>query len=209
VASRTGVHNTAQWATADLGLTLLSLGRVQDASACFARVGSVSDQVGDDVGTVLATYGDAVVAQRRGDHASARPLFEHAHAAFERLGVRLATGLALAGLAACDEHTGDLSSARRGYTTLVTLGQSAGEFGLVATGLEGLARAAAVDEDPARALELLARASRLRRTYDRPPTPEEQVAAERTAAAARSALDEPAYAAATRRGAGSGLDAGG
>ena len=46
VANRAGVHNTAQWATADLGLALLSLGRIDDASACFARVGSVSDQVG-------------------------------------------------------------------------------------------------------------------------------------------------------------------
>jgi predicted ATPase/DNA-binding SARP family transcriptional activator len=207
VAEGAGVHNTVQWATADLGMALLSLGRVQQASACFARVGSVSDRVGDDAGTVLAAYGEAVLAQRRGDQATARPLFERAYCGFERLGVRLATGLALAGLAACDEQRGDLSSAADGYTALVELGQSAGEIGLVACGLEGLARAAAADEDPTRAVELLARAGWLRRTYDRPPTPEEQVAAERTAAAARTALDEPAYAAAAQRGAAAALDA--
>ena len=59
VAGRAGVYNTVQWATADLGLALLSLGRVEEASACFERVGSVSDQVGDDAGRTLATYGEA------------------------------------------------------------------------------------------------------------------------------------------------------
>ena len=46
-----------------------------------------------------------------------------------------------------------------------------------------------------------ARASWLRETYDRPRTPQEQADAARTAAAARSTLDAPAYAAAadTRR----------
>ena len=205
VASRAGVHNTAQWATADLGLALLSLGRIDDASACFARVGSVSDQVGDDAGRVLATYGEAVLAQRRGDHMTARALFDRAYGAFQRLGVRLATGLALAGRTACDERAGDLSSARDGYAALVELGQSAGEVGLVATGLEGLARAAAAEDDPARAAELLGRASWLRQTYDRPRTPQEQADAARTAAAARSTLDAPAYAAAAERGAASGL----
>ena len=205
VASRAGVHNTAQWATADLGLALLSLGRIDDASACFARLGSVSDQVGDDAGRILATYGDAVLAQRRGDLTTARALFDRAYGAFQRLGVRLATGLALAGRTACDERAGDLSAARDGYATLVQLGQSAGEVGLVATGLEGLARAAAADDDATRAAELLGRASGLRQTYDRPRTPQEQADAARTAAAARSTLDAPAYAAAAERGAASGL----
>src|SRR3954452_11164867 len=140
-AGRAGVYNTVQWATADLGLALLSLGRVEEASACFERVGSVSDQVGDDAGRTLATYGEAVMARRRGDHVTARPLFESAYRAFERLGVRLATGLALAGVAHCDERRGDHSSARNGYRALVALGESAGEIGLIATGLEGLGRA--------------------------------------------------------------------
>src|SRR5207344_493830 len=48
VAGKAGVYNTVQWATADLGLTLLALGRVDEASECFARAGEVSDQVGDD-----------------------------------------------------------------------------------------------------------------------------------------------------------------
>ncbi len=209
VAGRAGVYNTVQWATADLGLALLSLGRVEAASACFAQVGSVSDQVGDDAGKVLAAYGEAVLAQRRGDYTAARPLFERAYGAFQRLGVRLATGLALAGLAGCDEHKGDLSSARGGYAALVELGQSAGEVGLIATGLEGLARAAAADDDPARVAELLGRASWLRKTYDRPSSPQEQADVERIAAAAQSTLDTSDYVAAVERGVAYGLDGSG
>ena len=62
VASSAGVHNTVQWATADLGLALLALGRVDEAAAYFARAGTARDEVGDDAGTVLRTYGEAVLA---------------------------------------------------------------------------------------------------------------------------------------------------
>ena len=40
VASAAGVYNTVQWATADLGLALLALGRVDEAAACFTRAGT-------------------------------------------------------------------------------------------------------------------------------------------------------------------------
>jgi tetratricopeptide (TPR) repeat protein len=147
VADQVGVHNTVQWATADLGLALLALGRVQEASACFTRAGRVADQVGDDAGKALAAYGEAVVAQRQGDHAVARPLFQQAAQAFERLGVPLATGLAVAGVAACDEQAGDAANARMGYQRLVELGRTAGEADLASAGLEGLVRT----DDDARA----------------------------------------------------------
>ncbi|HEX9547157.1 MAG TPA: hypothetical protein VF942_07455 [Acidimicrobiales bacterium] len=98
------------------------------------RAGAVSDQVGDDAGKVLATYGAAVVAQQEGDHATARPLFDSACRAFERLGVPLAAGLALAGVAGCDELAGDAAGARAGYKRLVILGEAASEVGLIAAG---------------------------------------------------------------------------
>ena len=46
-----------QWATADLGLALLGLGRVDEAAAYFTRADAARDQVGDDAGTILRTYG--------------------------------------------------------------------------------------------------------------------------------------------------------
>jgi tetratricopeptide (TPR) repeat protein len=186
-------------------MSLLSLGRVDEASDCFARAGAISDQVGDHAGRVLASYGAAVVAHEQGDHGTARPLFASACQAFERLGVPLATGLALAGVAACDEQAGDAAAARAEYQRLVTLGETAGEVGLVAAGLEGLARAAVVDNDPRAAARLLGRARWLRATYERPATAIERSGADRAEAAARVALGEQAYDIAARQGAELGL----
>jgi len=45
------------------------------------------DDAGDDAGKVVATYGAAIVAQQNGDHVSARPFFDSACGAVERLGV--------------------------------------------------------------------------------------------------------------------------
>jgi hypothetical protein len=64
-----------QWATADLGLALLELGRVDEAAAHFARTGTARDEVGDDAGRVLRTYGEAVLTFDRGQSAAARTLF--------------------------------------------------------------------------------------------------------------------------------------
>jgi len=204
VATRAGVHNTVQWATADLGLALLALGRVQEASACFDRAGTVSEQVGDHAGRVLAVYGDALLAARAGDHRRARPLFERAVAAFDRLGVSLPTCMALAGLASSDLHLGDRGAAREHFERLVRLAAAAGEIGLLAGGLEGAA-AATADGDPAAAAEMLGRAAGLRTRFDRPPTPLDRTMSDSASRTARAALGGAAYDAAVRRGAAIGL----
>ena len=192
VASAAGVYNTAQWATADLGLALLGLGRVDEAAAYFTRAGTARDEVGDDAGTILHTYGQAVLAATRGDHPAARTLFVRAHDGFQRLGVAVPTGLALAGIAASDEHLGHTGAAQDGYQRLLEHAESSGEMGLMAAALEGLARAALTNREPARAAELLARAAAVRATYDRPATPSEAAAAAATAAAVDRALAETA-----------------
>jgi predicted ATPase/DNA-binding SARP family transcriptional activator len=192
VASAAGVYNTAQWATADLGLALLGLGRVDEAATYFTRAGTARDEVGDDAGTILHTYGQAVLAAARGDHPGARTLFVRAHVGFRRLGVAAPTGLALAGIAATDEHLGDTRAARDGYQQLLEHAESSGEMGLMATALEGLARAALTHREPERAAELITRAAAVRDTYDRPATPSEAAAAAATAAAADRALAETA-----------------
>jgi hypothetical protein len=67
-------------------------------------------------------------------------------------------------------------------------------MGLMATALEGLARAALTAHHPARAAELLARAAEVRDTYDRPATPSEAASTTSTAAAVDLALAETADA---------------
>jgi hypothetical protein len=115
--------------------------------------------------------------------------------------VRLATGLALAGIAGRDEQAGDLAAARNAYEKLLTLGQSWAEAGLIVGGLEGLARSDLAHADPVGAAELLARAAWLRDAYDRPATAPERAAADRVAAQARTALGAQRYAEAANRGA--------
>ena len=188
VASAAGVYNTAQWATADLGLALLGLGRVDEAAAYFTRAGAARDEVGDDAGTILHTYGQAVLAAARGDHSAARTLFVRALDGFQRLGVAAPTGLALAGIAASDEHLADVGAAQDGYRRLLEYAESSGEMGLMAVALEGLARAALTNREFERAAGLLARAAAVRATYDRPATPNEAAAVTMTAAAVQRAL---------------------
>jgi predicted ATPase/DNA-binding SARP family transcriptional activator len=207
VAAAAGVHNTVQWATADLGLALLALGRVDEASACFARAGAVSEQVGDHAGQALATYGDALMAARQGNDARARPLFETARAAFESLGVWLATGLALAGVADSDARLGRPDMAGAGYARLLELAETTGEAGLLCLALEGSARTV-VEQDPERAATMLGRAAHLRARYDRPQTEAERAVAASATLAARQALGDVAYEAATRAGAELGLGGG-
>ena len=102
------------------------------------------------------------------------------------------TGLALAGIAATDEHLDHTGAARNGYQQLLRHAESSGEMGLMAAALEGLARAALTTREPARAAQLLARAAAVRDTYDRPATPTEATAAAATAAAVNRALAETA-----------------
>jgi tetratricopeptide (TPR) repeat protein len=204
VAAAAGVHNTVQWATADLGLALLALGRVDEASACFARAGAVSDQVGDHAGRALGTYGDALMAAENGDYARARPLFEDARAAFERLGVWLATGLALAAVADCDVRLGNAGRARDEYRQLLRLAETTGEVGLLCLALEGSARSLVTD-DPEGAAAMLGRARELRSRYGRPASGLEEEASSATASVAREALGDAAYDAALGRGAALGL----
>jgi hypothetical protein len=117
-------------------------------------------------------------------------LFTRAYDGFQRLGVAVTTGLALAGIAACDERLGDTETARHGYQRLRLDAESSGEMGLTATALEGLARAALTDRDPTGAARLLARAASIRRTYDRPASPSEAAATAATVAAVNRALSE-------------------
>jgi predicted ATPase/DNA-binding SARP family transcriptional activator len=205
VAASAGVHNTVQWATADLGLALLALGRVDEAAACFARAGVVSEQVGDHAGQALATYGDALMAAREGDHARARVLFETAYAAFEALGVWLAMGLALAGVADCDVRLGRPDLAAAGYVRLLALAETNGEASLLCLALEGSARVV-VDEDPGRAAAMLGRAAHLRARFDRPQNEAERAVSASAALAARQALGDAAYDEAARAGAELGMD---
>ncbi len=201
VASDAGVHNTAQWALADLGIALLALGRLEEATDCFVRAGATADTATDEAGGALATYGQAILAQTHGDYSTAGPLFARAKNGFAKMGVRLAMGRAMSGLADCDYRTGDTNTSAQEYAEIVELGESSGESGLIAAGLEGSARRATVTGNPRDGARMLGRAGKVRATHGRPPTQPELAVALEAEKVARRALGDAEYESEVQRGA--------
>jgi predicted ATPase/DNA-binding SARP family transcriptional activator len=172
VAASAGLHNTVQWALADLGVTQLHLGAEEAARDLFDRAVAASVQVGDGAGEVLSGYGYGLLAQVHEDWPEARRRFTEAEAGFRALATPVPEGLAVAGLARCDEADGDVDLSWAGFERALEVGRRLSEPGLVATALEGLARLAAIRGDDAR--DLLAEAADIRRSRARPAPPYER-----------------------------------
>jgi predicted ATPase/DNA-binding SARP family transcriptional activator len=174
VASGAGLYNTVQWALADLGIAQLHLGDEDAARSLSDRAIAASEHVGDGAGAVLACYGHGLLAQVRQEWDVARSRYNESYAGLVALGTPVPQGLALAGLARCDEAAGDVAAAHQRYDELLTLSRRIGEPGLTSTALEGLCRLAAASGDHALASTLLAEATQLRTTSSRPAPPHEQ-----------------------------------
>lgn len=173
VATNAGLYNTVQWALADLGVAQLHMGNVDLSRELFDRATAASEYIGDGAGTVLANYGHGLLAQVRGDWAEARTRFAAAQEGFGTLGTPVPAGLALAGLARCDEAEGELVRAKELYEQVLAIGRRVGEPGLIATALEGLARLAASNNKAAEANRLLREACAVRERSSRPAPPHE------------------------------------
>ena len=116
VATSAGLYNTVQWALADLGEAQLHLDNLELARETFDRAAAASEYIGDGAGAVLASYGYALLARRRGDWVEARTRFTAAFEGFQALGTPLPAGLALAGLARCDEAQEEVVPARERFS---------------------------------------------------------------------------------------------
>ena len=184
VAASAGLYNTVQWALADLGVTQLHLGDEKAAGDLFDRAAAASAQVGDGAGEVLAGYGYGLLAQVHEDWAEARGRFTVAEAGVRRLATPVPEGLAMAGLARCDEADGDLDAAHGGVRAGPrdgTPGRGARVGGDRARG-PGPAWVGPRGNDEVR--ELLAEAADIRRSRARPAPPHERRDLERAGLAA-------------------------
>ncbi|HET7689137.1 MAG TPA: tetratricopeptide repeat protein, partial [Nocardioidaceae bacterium] len=173
VAFSAGLDNTAQWALADLGVCRLHQGDPAAAEELFARAAFVSEHVGDNAGLVLATYGNALLAQVRGDWDAARAGFTQARTGFLSLATPVPEALAVAGVARCDEAEGLLDAAREGYQEAAAMGERSGEPGVLASAYEGLGRVAALQGDWETAEKHFAEAAETRDRGTRPAPPHE------------------------------------
>ncbi|HEY7597022.1 MAG TPA: BTAD domain-containing putative transcriptional regulator [Actinophytocola sp.] len=157
VAASAGLYNTVQWALADLALVHLNLGRHDLARDLFDRADAASEHIGDGAGTILAHYGHGLLALQDGDLDAAERRLMLARDGFSLLKTPVWEGWALLTLARCHELRHGPRTAREPYETALRLGRQAGEPGLTASALEGLARTWAPEEpDQAAALDLAA-----------------------------------------------------
>ncbi|MBW0124891.1 hypothetical protein [Pseudonocardia oceani] len=129
---------------------------------------------------MLAAFGYAVLSSTAGEWGAARAGFADALAGFSALGTPLPAGLALAGLARCDEEDGLVDAAEDRYQQVLRAGEDTGEPDLTARALEGRARIAATRGDTLRAATLSARAAAVRAEAHRPLPPHERAEAART-----------------------------
>jgi tetratricopeptide (TPR) repeat protein len=167
VAASAGLFNTVQWALADLALVQLNLGRSEVARDLFNRADASSKHVGDGAGTVLSDYGHGLLSLQDGDIDEAERRIRLARDGFAALGTPVWEGWAVVTEGRCVEVRGDVPSARDLYENAHGLGVRAGEPGLTASALEGLARTWAAD-DAQRANTLEREAADVRGRLGRP-----------------------------------------
>ncbi|MFI5624362.1 AfsR/SARP family transcriptional regulator [Nocardioides sp. NPDC051685] len=140
VATSAGIHNTVQWALADLGITHLGLSDHESAEDAFRRAELASRHVGDRAGSVLAAYGRGRLAEHREDWTSAIDLLATAIQGFETLQTPAMTAKATLALARCHETLGEKEAAVERYAEARTLGLATGELALTDQADEALSR---------------------------------------------------------------------
>lgn len=140
VAASAGIHNTVQWALADLGITHLGLGDVESAEDAFRRAELASRHVGDRAGSVLAAYGRGRLAERRHDWSTAIDLLTTAIQGFETLETPAMTAKSTLALARCHEQLAEVEAAAERYQEARTLGLATGEIALADQANKALAR---------------------------------------------------------------------
>lgn len=153
VAASAGIHNTVQWALADLGITHLELGDEESARDAFRRAELASRHVGDRAGSVLAAYGRGRLAERQQDWSSAISLLSSAIQGFETLETPAMTAKATLALARCHEQVAEPEAAAERYEEARALGLAAGETAVAARAEEALARLAGGRTDGGRTVQ--------------------------------------------------------
>jgi tetratricopeptide (TPR) repeat protein len=174
VARGAGLWNTAQWALADLAIEKVHIADFGTAKRLFDEAAAASREVGDGAGEVLAGYGYGLLAHVHGNWNDARPFYEAAVEGFLGLGTPVPQGVALAGLARCDEADGDSATAQARYQEALVLGRRLGEPGVTASALEGLARLATAAGDHEAATARFDEAASIRERFHRPAPPHER-----------------------------------
>jgi len=156
--------------------------------------------VGDKAGIASCLNLRGMFALDEGDTASARSRVEQALALFQEMQLQHGTVLSLYALAQVTEASGNHTASQALYEQGVVLAHKSGDKRRLASGLQGLAGAVAVQGKYVWATHLWGAAEVLRKMTGAPLPPIERAPYNRAVTAARTRLGEQAFAAAWAQG---------
>jgi non-specific serine/threonine protein kinase len=187
------------WTLVGLGNVASARGEYERARAFLEEALGLAREVADTetIGSSLNDLGE--LARIRGDSDAARALYQEA---LEMIGESTSAGrgLTLCNLGQMSLAADDFRAARGFYLESLTTSAKLGARVTVAYALEGLAGVGVFHGQPERAGQLLGAAEALRKVINAPIESIELSLYERTVAAVRAALGEPAYAGAWAKG---------
>lgn len=184
----------------NLGMARAGQGHDDAAATCYDESLALARSLGDRSVAAMALDNLGLLTRRRGDHLQAVVRHEEALALRRALGDKAGTATSLYGLALAVRAGGDEDRAAALLRESLTLFRDLADPLGLAWGLEGLAAVAAARQQAERAAHLLGAAEALRAAIGVPLSPDDRVRHERTVAALRRRLGEPAFAAAWASG---------
>ena len=208
----------------NLGGVALDQGDWERGTALLEECMALAQESGNTRVMTAVTNNLGNVAMQTGDYSRAARLYEQSMTLEQELGNTRGVAAAVSNLGTVANRTGDDAAAQRYYRQALTLYHEIGDRRGIAATLEGLSGAAAgpptgtpsiaparapgpaLPTDPWRAACLLAAARQLREQIGAPVLPADRPQRDRDMAAARAALDDEAFAAASVRGAGLTLE---
>jgi non-specific serine/threonine protein kinase len=184
----------------DLGVVEAHLGEHAAARHLYKESLALRQEAGDRIGSAISLHNLGRVAYREGDYATAGALLQQSLAILQEAGYQHAIAMVLTnlGLVACRQ--GEYARARSLMRQGLALHRELGDQRRMAFSLEGFASLAAAQSEDTRAARLFGAAEALRETLGSPLPPADRPDYDRGVAAARTGVEESAFAAAWAEG---------
>jgi predicted ATPase/DNA-binding winged helix-turn-helix (wHTH) protein len=170
------------------------------ASWALNEAAEIFDQIGDRSGAAWSLNQQGDIARATGDLAAARALYQRALAAFRQSNDSWGIARSLTDLGYIDCEQNDLTAARTCYCEALEIFSGLGHRRGIARALEGCACLALTQGQAARALTLIAAATRLRRQIGAPLSQSEQAKLDSSLQPAWASLSEGAAQSARAQG---------
>ena len=177
-----------------LGLVALYQGDYGSAEALLEEGLILQQELEDEGGRAAALHNLGLVALYRGDYESAKTLVEESLSLVRELGDTWAISILLNNLGLAALHQGDYERAAELQEESLTIRRELGDRGGVAECLEGLSGVAGARGRASRAVQLWAAAETIRKEIGAPLPPGHRTLHATYFSAARSQLEEAAFA---------------